>query len=234
MKVWITVLTLIGTLFISTPTLAYTVKSGDTLSEIATDHHLTLNELAELNPQIDNLNLIFAGQAIHTLETTATEPITPDAPFPAIYFEDPTYIPLKFSINTQETEEEAEKPEPIHQYTDAELNLLARLVRAEAQGESIEGKIAVACVVLNRVESPQYPKKIRDVIYQRRQFQPVANGAINKPADEDSIKAVKAALSDSRHLVGNSLFFYNPKIATSRWLDTRPTTVVIGNHVFKK
>jgi N-acetylmuramoyl-L-alanine amidase len=119
-------------------------------------------------------------------------------------------------------------------HTDNEINLLARLVRAEAQTEPLKGKIAVACVVLNRVESKKFPDTIKEVIYAPGQFQPVQNGEINKPADEESIKAVKAALSDQRHLAPGALFFYNPDIATSRWLDTRTTTMVIGQHVFKK
>lgn len=126
-----------------------------------------------------------------------------------------------------------EKPVKIS-LTDNEIDLLARLVRAEAQTEPFEGKIAVACVVLNRVESRKFPDTIKEVIYAPGQFQPVQNGEINKPADEESIKAVKAALSEQRNLAPGSLFFYNPKIATSRWLDTRTTTMVIGQHVFKK
>ncbi|MEH6994411.1 cell wall hydrolase, partial [Neobacillus drentensis] len=118
--------------------------------------------------------------------------------------------------------------------SDAEIDLLARLVRAEAQTESLEGKIAVACVVLNRVESLQFPDTIQEVIYAPGQFQPVKDGQIDKPADEESIQAVKAALTDKRQLVTGALFFYNPTIATSRWLDSRATTLVIGQHVFKK
>jgi N-acetylmuramoyl-L-alanine amidase len=118
--------------------------------------------------------------------------------------------------------------------TDIGIDLLSRLVRAEAETEPYEGKIAVACVVLNRVESSKFPNTIREVIYARGQFQPVQNGEINKPADEESIKAVKAALTEQRNLAPGALFFYNPDIATSRWLDTRTTTMIIGQHVFKK
>nr|WP_276209710.1 cell wall hydrolase [Bacillus mesophilus] len=117
--------------------------------------------------------------------------------------------------------------------SEEDFDLLARIVRAEAQTEPFEGKVAVASVVLNRVESPLFPDTIREVIYQRGQFQPVSNGQINKPADKESIRAVHAALSDMRHIANGSLFFYNPTIATSRWLDSRETTVIIGQHVFK-
>ncbi|MGG0487213.1 cell wall hydrolase [Priestia aryabhattai] len=115
-----------------------------------------------------------------------------------------------------------------------EKDLLARLVRAEAESEPFAGKVAVATVVLNRVDNSSFPNSIHDVIYQSGQFSPVSNGEINKPADSDSIKAVNEALTWNRSLGAGSLFFYNPSTATSRWLDSRPTTIVIGHHVFKK
>ena len=72
------------------------------------------------------------------------------------------------------------------------------------------------------------------MIYEPGQFQPIDNGQIDQPADEESVEAVNAALSDMRNISDESLFFYNPDIATNRWLDTRETTVVIGDHVFKQ
>lgn len=117
--------------------------------------------------------------------------------------------------------------------TASERDLLARLVRAEAQGEPYAGKVAVATVVLNRVASKDFPNTITEVINQPRQFTPVANGEINKPAMEADYKAVDEAVKYRGQGAG-SLFFYNPAIATSRWLDSRETTIVIGNHVFKR
>jgi N-acetylmuramoyl-L-alanine amidase len=204
MKKLIMLLTLTASLLFASPAFAYDVKPGDTMSSIARDHHLTLRELADANPEISNLNLIYIGQKINTpaKSTRTNEPIQ------------------KEPVNTS--------------LSDSEIDLLARLVRAEAQTEPLEGKIAVACVVLNRVESPQFPDTIKEVIYAPGQFQPVKNGQINKPADQESIQAVKAALSDKRQFATGALFFYNPTIASSRWLDSRATTLVIGQHIFKK
>lgn len=120
--------------------------------------------------------------------------------------------------------------------SDADKDLLARLIHAEAESEPYAGKVAVGVVVMNRVASKDFPNTVREVIMQRAngyyQFSPVANGEIDKPADAESIRAMEEAI---RTKGGNgSLFFYNPSIATSRWLDSRPTTVVIGNHVFKR
>lgn len=203
LKKLITLLTLAASLLFASPAFAYMVKPGDTMSSIAREHYLTLQELADENPQISNLNLIYVGQEINTNKT----------------------------IRSNEPKIE----EPVNQIlSNEEIDLLARLVRAEAQTEPLEGKIAVACVVLNRVESPQFPDTIKDVIYAPGQFQPVQNGEINKPADEESLQAVQAALTEQRQLAPGALFFYNPAIASSRWLDSRTTTLVIGQHAFKK
>jgi N-acetylmuramoyl-L-alanine amidase len=115
----------------------------------------------------------------------------------------------------------------------SDKEMLARLVHAEAKGEPYAGKVAVAVVVLNRVASPDFPNTVPQVIYQKGQFTPVANGTFKQYADLDSIKATNEAYR-LRGTGSGSLFFYNPKTATSRWLDSRETTVVIGNHVFKK
>lgn len=122
--------------------------------------------------------------------------------------------------------------------SESEKDLLERLVRAEAQGEPYAGKVAVATVVLNRVDHPGFPNTVHDVIYERTStghyaFTPVANGQINKPADAESIRAVNEALA-FRGQGSGSLYFYNPKTATNQWIKSRPITVIIGNHVFAK
>lgn len=114
-----------------------------------------------------------------------------------------------------------------------EKDLLARLVEAEAKGEPYAGKVAVATVVLNRVDSPLFPNSIYDVIYEKGQFTPVTNGQINQPASNESKKAVEEALA-FRGQGNGSLYFYNPKKTNNSWLRSKPVTVTIGNHVFAK
>lgn len=126
---------------------------------------------------------------------------------------------------------------PAANVSSADQDLLARLVRAEAIGEPYAGKVAVATVVLNRVASSEFPDTIKSVIYQKSNgyyaFTPVQNGAINKPADAESKKAVKEALA-FRGQGNGSLFFYNPNTAVSKWIFSREVTVTIGNHRFAK
>lgn len=224
-------LTLAASLLFASPALAYTVKHGDTLTKIAREHNITLQELADANPQVSNLNLIYIGENINiTKSIRANEPRIVEPVNMVLSLSD-SEVDLRAKLVRAEAQ--IEKPVNLS-LSDSEIDLLARLVRAEAQTESLEGKIAVACVVLNRIESPQFPDTLKEVIYAPGQFQPVKNGEINKPADEESIQAVKAALTDQRQLAPGALFFYNPAIATSRWLDTRATTLEIGQHVFKK
>ena len=120
----------------------------------------------------------------------------------------------------------------------SDKTLMAKLVRAEAESEPYAGKVAVATVVLNRLDNPGFPNTIHDVIYETYEgkyyaFSPVQNGQINKAADSASIKAVNEAVK-YRGQGNNSLFFYNPKTSTSKWITSRTTTVVIGNHTFAK
>ncbi len=138
----------------------------------------------------------------------------------------------------QEVEAPAEEPtEPAISISEQEKDLFARLVEAEAKGESYEGKVAVATVVLNRVESPEFPDTITEVIKEKTgkayAFSPVQNGEINKPASEDSKQAVEEALKREDTL-NNSIYFYNPEIATDTWIRTRQAVETIGNHVFAK
>ncbi len=117
--------------------------------------------------------------------------------------------------------------------TKEEKDLLARLVHAEAKGEPYKGKVAVGLVVLNRVKDKRFPDNIKDVIYEERQFQPVDNGAINEPADNDSKKAVMEALVLEGK--GNdSVYFFNPDKTSSTWLRAQTVTEEIGNHRFAK
>lgn len=195
----------------ASPAFAYEVKSGDTMSGIAQEHGMSLAELSSLNPHIDNINLIYVGEQISTQKGAATT----------------------FETTKETTQPIAPKvvEKAVPTSNGYEVDLLARLVRAEAGNQPFEGKVAVAQVVLNRVASSQFPNSISAVIYQSGQFSPVANGSINKPATADDVQAVHEAMNRG---VGQALFFYNPSTASSRWLDGRPTVQVIGDHVFKQ
>lgn len=113
-----------------------------------------------------------------------------------------------------------------------ELELLARVVAAEAEGEPFEGQVAVAAVILNRVRDPRFPNTLSGVVYQPHAFESVSNGLIwrRTPSDE-AYRAARAALNGWDPTQG-ALFFWNPSKPVSSWIWSRPIVARIGNHVF--
>ena len=123
-----------------------------------------------------------------------------------------------------------------HGYSASDLDLLARLVEAEAAGEPYEGLVAVAATVLNRLRDSRYPNTIQGVVYQvvdgrYYQYSPVLDGRINRPASQTSRDAVEDALHGWDPSLGAN-GFYNPAKTTNQWVRSHPVTTTIGNHVF--
>ena len=117
--------------------------------------------------------------------------------------------------------------------TNEELLLLSKLVTGEARGESYEGQVAVAAVVINRVKDPRFPNTIRDVIYQKNAFSVVKDGSINMQPTESAYTAAQEALYGS-DTTNRAIYFWNPDIATCKWIKTLNPYMRIGNHVFAK
>ena len=114
----------------------------------------------------------------------------------------------------------------------ASEGLLARLVYAEARGESYKGKVAVAAVVLNRVRSSSFPNTVSGVIYQAGAFSSVTNGSIRNTPDDECVRAAREAMN-GWDPTGGCLYFYNPrKVSSTSWVLTRTVKTVIGNHSF--
>lgn len=133
----------------------------------------------------------------------------------------------------EEKEEKKEEKLPIINYTEEEFNLLCRLIEAEAKGESYQGKIAVANVVINRVKDSRFPNTITNVIYAPRQFSPVSNGAIYNTPSEDSVNAATAALyGEVQPEAKDAIYFWAKYVKKSNWIWTRQLTGIIGNHCF--
>lgn len=112
-----------------------------------------------------------------------------------------------------------------------DVTLLARAVHAEAGAEPYEGKVAVGAVILNRVKSASFPNSLAGVIYQPLAFESVANGIINRPPSQDSIRAAQDALNGWDPTYG-SLYFWNPSKPVNKWIWSRKVIVRIGQHVF--
>ncbi len=120
-------------------------------------------------------------------------------------------------------------------YNTDDLYWLSHLINAEAGDQSLEGKIGVGDVVLNRVANPSCPKSIYGVIFDSKygvQFSVTTNGTINDVPNEESVIAAKICL-EGYNLVGDSIYFVNPQIGVSSWFaQTRVFVVNIGQHDF--
>ena len=198
---------------INVPAEIYMVKSGDTMFLIAGGYNISLVDLRKANNKWDNL--IVPGQKLllpgikSTVSSTGSSPSSSDT---------------TTGSNT------------VISYKDSEVDLLARLIGAEAIGESYEAMVAVGAVVVNRVQNPDWPNSISAVINQvsagHYQFSPVQNGYINKPATDDTLRAAWAALYGADPSKG-AMFYYD-KTSTNQWIRSKPITARIGNMIFAK
>lgn len=120
-------------------------------------------------------------------------------------------------------------------YTAEELYWLSRVISSESQGEPLPGKLAVGTVVLNRVDSPEFPNTVYGVIFDRKwgvQFQPTANGAIYEEPTAESVLAAKLVLEGAR-AAGDSLYFLAPDLTQNHWImNNRDYVTTIGCHWF--
>lgn len=123
--------------------------------------------------------------------------------------------------------------------------LLARMVEAEAGGESAEGKKAVASVIVNRMLSKNFPDGLEDVLTQkasagRYQFSPMDSlkGDFSKlgEATDETEDVIEELLADfgNENPVGNALYFQNPNSAKAFPIQSQDKSAGqrVGNHVF--
>lgn len=123
-----------------------------------------------------------------------------------------------------------------------ELDVLRRIVEAEAGNEDEDGRLLVANVVLNRVDSDSFPDTVTEVVFQRSkgvtQFSPVASGRIHTvEVSEETIEAVDRALA-GEDISQGALYFAARRYASSRkmrWFDEKLTFLFRhGGHEFYK
>ncbi len=117
------------------------------------------------------------------------------------------------------------------QYSEKDLALIANAVYGEARGEPYEGQVAVAAVILNRVEHPDFPNTVSEVIFQPLAFTAVADGQIWLTPNERAKEAVLDALN-GWDPTENAIYYFNPDTATSKWIWSRPQIKKIGQHIF--
>jgi len=185
----------------------YTVQKGDSLYLIAKKYGISLNSLRKANGKWDDV--IYVGQNL----------IIPR----------PASGTTTLSATSTATANNGAIP-----YTQSDLDLLARLITAEANNQPYTAKVGVGAVVVNRVKDSDFPNTISGVIYEKSygyyQFTPVQNGMINKPASQEAVKAAYDALNGVDPTNGALYFFDNT--ATNKWLWSKKIALKSGNMIY--
>ncbi len=116
-------------------------------------------------------------------------------------------------------------------YSGSDINLLAKLIAAEARGESYTGQVAVGAVVLNRVSHSSFPDTIAGVIYQKGAFSCVNDSNWSVAPNSTSLKAARDCIN-GWDPSGGAIYYYNPAKTSNSFMHSRPVITTIGRHVF--
>lgn len=225
---------------------SYTVASGDSLYKIGKTFNTSVNTIMQNN----NLSsiMLYPGQTLYI----------PSKPYTVQNGDSLYLISQKFGISLYGLRQLNNKwdnmiysgqtlyipgsafssrqavPSAVISYTSAEVDLLARLIKAEAESQPYSAKVAVGAVVVNRVQDSRFPKTITDVIYQKDagyyQFSPVVNGMINKPATDEDRKAALEALRGADPT--NGALYYFDDSTTNKWLWSKTVALRVDRMVF--
>ncbi|MEK4194404.1 spore cortex-lytic enzyme [Paenibacillus odorifer] len=114
-----------------------------------------------------------------------------------------------------------------------EMDILAKVIYSESRGEPYVGQVAVGAVVMNRIQSSQFPNNIKEVVFQKGAFTAVSDGQYwltpNQTAYLAALDAVRG-WDPTNH----SIYYFNPDTATSAWIWSRPQNLKIGKHIFAR
>ncbi len=225
----------------------YYVRPGDTLFLIAQRFGTTVQALQEANGIYSDI--IYPGEAlsiptgtsqVHTVQrgeslwliaraygTTVSALQEANGLWDTeIYAGEQLVIPGGTSPRTMAATTDAFSASP------QEVDLLARMIHAEAEGEPYIGKVAVGAVILNRVRDPRFPNTISGVLFAPWEFEPVMNNRFWQiTPSAEAYSAARDALA-GWDPTGGALFFYNPVKSTSPWIFTRTVINKIGQHLF--
>ena len=163
-------------------------------------------------------------------ETPEVDPEAPAEDVPAEPVPEEEAVPEADPDDDPDIQEAMNVPEG---FSDNDIQIMAQAVYGEARGEPYIGQVAVAAVIMNRINSPTFPNTASGVIFEPRAFTAVADGQIYMDPDETARRAVIDAIN-GQDPSGNAMYYFNPDTATSGWIWTRPQIKKIGKHIFCK
>lgn len=233
---------------------SYQVQSGDTLYKIAGNHKITVEELKQANNLTSSVirtgqileipayvqHRVKAGESLYLIAKQYGCSST-DIQY-ANGLQDTTIqagIILRIPVDASAVAVSVSSAAVVstsrsgyyRSYTQEEWDMLAQVVFGEARGESYNGQVAVAAVVLNRMESDDFPDTMYDVVFQKNAFTCINDGQYYLTPNRTAYQAALDAMHGADPTDG-CLYYWNPETATSSWIWTRTIETTIGNHVF--
>ena len=232
---------------------SYQVQRGDTLYKIAANHKITVEELKQAN----NLNSsairagetlqiptyvqhrVKAGESLYLIakqygcsvnDIKNTNGLTSSTIQPGKVLKIPTDA-VSAAAASSTAVVTTSRGGYYRSYTQAEWDMLAQVVHGEARGESYTGQVAVAAVVLNRMEDDDFPDTMYGVVFQENAFTCINDGQYYLTPNRTAYQAALDAMHGADPTDG-CLYYWNPITATSSWIWTREIQLSIGNHVF--
>ena len=170
--------------------------------------------------------IISSGGSLSSPKTSEMTSVSGEQSQPTVTSAESLEDPPETTTQSLQIEEIAvPEHKPVYNYTEEELDLLARLIYSEGGIESYDTQLKIGSVVMNRVDDPYFPNTIREVIYQKNQFSVTftkLDGVImiDRPADEEAKKAAYEILNYGSVLPPKVQVFYEKSITTG-WVASR-------------
>lgn len=173
-------------------------------------------------------------------QTSQKAPVKPQTPAKQIAKAPaPAPAPSKPKVQSQPQAQQKKQPaKPTasntpNGFSQNDIKLLSNAVYGESRGEPYIGQVAVAAVILNRINSASFPNTVSGVIFEPGAFTAVADGQIWLTPNENAKKAVLDAIN-GYDPTGEAIYYFNPDTATNGWIWSRPQIKKIGKHIFCK
>lgn len=129
--------------------------------------------------------------------------------------------PIELPEAPQVVEEEPDLP-----LTDAEIDLIALVTMAEAEGESEQGKRLVISTILNRVDDSRFPNTVNGVVYQPNAFEAMHNGRADRCYVSETIREL--VISELRNRTNREVMYFR----TGHYSSYGTPLFKVGNHYF--
>jgi len=133
----------------------------------------------------------------------------------------PTTVTSRSGINAKRESRTVYYEEINLNLTEEEIEIFERIVEAEVGGTNYEGKLAVANVILNRVQSSRFPNTLKEVVFANRQFSPISDGRYyTVTVSETTKQVVQDALNGGRIVGEDAYYFCTPTAPGKGWFET--------------